>query len=70
MSQMGLSAELGQFISSPFFCKSDVSSHGPELSELRTQAFEIIKMGLTDTVATMFAGRDEEVAGRRGAPAG
>ncbi len=59
---MGLSAELGQFISSPFFCKSDVSSHGPELSELRTQAFEIIKMGLTDTVATMFAGRDEEVA--------
>jgi len=62
MSQLGLSLELGQFIEAPFFCQKSAQKEDSSLTALRTEAFEIIKMGLTDTVATMFAGKNEEVA--------
>lgn len=62
MSQSGLSVELGQFIHAPFFCSKDQQGQDARLKSLRAEAFEIIKMGLTDTVATMFAGKNEEVA--------
>ena len=62
MSQMGLSIELGQFIHSPFFCANHARSEDSSLHDLRKEAFEIIKMGMTDTVATMYAAIKEPVA--------
>jgi hypothetical protein len=61
MNELGLSAELGQFISQPFFCQETDLVQSPEVQAIRHEAFEIIKMGLTDTVATMYAGRHEPV---------
>ncbi|MEI7737243.1 MAG: MmgE/PrpD family protein [Betaproteobacteria bacterium] len=62
MTQLGLSNELGQFISRPFFCDKEARPGDDALIGLRKEAFEIIKMGMTDTVATMFAAIKEPVA--------
>ncbi len=62
MNRLGLSAELGQFISQPFFSLGAGAVETPKLQAQRREAFEIIKMGLADTVATMFAGKNEPVA--------
>ena len=62
MNRLGLSAALGQFISQPFFGQATGPEETPKLQATRQEAFEIIKMGLTDTVATMYAGKNEPVA--------